>query len=208
MSLRYAILAVLRVAPLSGYDLQKVFAESVGHVWHAPDSQIYPELRRMTADGVVVGEEQTRGERGRRRVYHVTDAGEQEFRAWMAEPVPYSRTRDPAYLRAAYLESANAADAEAFFVRHGEHHRELEALWAAELERIRSRTHPILERRLEVVPERERARAAAFKEFVYEGLVDGARREAEWAQRGLRLLAVLDGDDNRFVETSEDSRGE
>ncbi|WP_354002962.1 PadR family transcriptional regulator [Microbacterium elymi] len=44
MSLRYAILAILRVGALSGYDLQKQFSQSVGHVWHAPDSQIYPEL--------------------------------------------------------------------------------------------------------------------------------------------------------------------
>ena len=42
MSLRYALLAILRVGPLSGYDLQKQFTQSVGHVWHAPDSQIYP----------------------------------------------------------------------------------------------------------------------------------------------------------------------
>ena len=36
MSLRYALLALLRVGPL-GYDLQKQFSLSVGHVWHAPE---------------------------------------------------------------------------------------------------------------------------------------------------------------------------
>jgi PadR family transcriptional regulator AphA len=56
MSLRYALLALLRVGPLSGYDLQKQFSLSVGHVWHAPDSQIYPELRKMEAAGLVEGE--------------------------------------------------------------------------------------------------------------------------------------------------------
>ncbi|MEO2119555.1 MAG: PadR family transcriptional regulator, partial [Microbacterium sp.] len=67
MSLRYALLALLRVGPLSGYELAKQFTQSVGHVWHAPDSQIYPELRKMEADGLVEAEEQARGERGTRR---------------------------------------------------------------------------------------------------------------------------------------------
>ena len=106
MSLRYALLAILRVGPLSGYELQKQFAQSVGHVWHAPDSQIYPELRKMEAAGLIEGEEQARGERGTRRVYHVTDAGDAAFAEWMASPLDYQRVRDPAHLRAAYLESA------------------------------------------------------------------------------------------------------
>ena len=64
MSLRYALLALLRVGPLSGYDLQKQFSLSVGHVWHAPDSQIYPELRKMETEGLIEGEDQPRGQRG------------------------------------------------------------------------------------------------------------------------------------------------
>ena len=79
MSLRYALLALLRVGPMSGYDLQKQFSQSVGHVWYAPDSQIYPELRRMEADGLVEAEEQPRGERATRRLYHATDAGDRKF---------------------------------------------------------------------------------------------------------------------------------
>ena len=55
MSLRYALLAILRVGPLSGYDLQKQFHQSVGHVWHAPDSQIYPELRKIRRAFAVSG---------------------------------------------------------------------------------------------------------------------------------------------------------
>ena len=57
---------------------------------------------------MVVGEEQTRGERGMRRVYHVTPAGDAAFLDWMRSPMDYLRVRDPAHLRAAYLESAAA----------------------------------------------------------------------------------------------------
>ena len=191
MSLRYALLALLRVGPMSGYELQKLFSESVGHVWHAPDSQIYPELKRMEAGGLIEGEEQARGERGRRRVYHVTDAGAADFFAWVNAPIEYSRVRDPAHLRAAYLESASPEAARAFLTAHAAQHTELLQRWQDEIARIRSGQHPMVQRRLAAVPESERERAVEFKVFAYEGLAQRAEAEIRWAESGLRLLERL-----------------
>lgn len=191
MSLRYALLALLRVGPLSGYDLQKLFSESVGHVWHAPDSQIYPELRRMETTGLIRGEEQARGERGHRRIYHATEEGAEAFFEWINEPMEYSRVRDPAHLRAAYLESADPEAAREFLTAHARQHTELLNRWQSEIERIRSGEHPMLQRRLAAIPESERERAIAFKVFAYEGLVGRAKAEIRWARRGLRLLDAL-----------------
>ncbi|GAA1540323.1 DNA-binding PadR family transcriptional regulator [Microbacterium ginsengiterrae] len=195
MSLRYALLALLRVGPLSGYELQKLFAESVGHVWHAPDSQIYPELKRMESDGLITGEEQTRGQRGRRRVYHVTDRGGEDFFAWANAPMEYSRVRDPAHLRAAYLESASDDAARDFLTAHARHHRELLRRWRDEIARIRSGEHPMVQRRLAAIPEQERERAVAFKVFAYEGLAQRAEAEIRWAEQGLQLLNRLAGEE-------------
>lgn len=191
MSLRYALLAILRVGPLSGYDLQKQFHQSVGHVWHAPDSQIYPELRKMEADGLVEAEEQTRGARGTRRLYHVTDAGDRAFVDWMAAPLDYQRVRDPAHLRAAYLETAEPDDARRFLKAHiAEWESELEQ-WEGEIARIDQVANPMLLRRLAVTPESERERTIAYKRFAYEGLVERAKGEIEWARRGLTLVDRL-----------------
>ncbi|MFS0734752.1 PadR family transcriptional regulator [Microbacterium sp. 1P10UB] len=193
MSLRYALLAILRVGALSGYDLQKQFSLSVGHVWHAPDSQIYPELRKMESEGLIEGEEQARGERGTRRVYHVTPAGDAAFLAWMSSPLEYARVRDPAHLRAAYLETTTPEAARAFLVGHIEHHEELREQWEIELRRIDARENPMLMRRLAQTPAEEQDRTVAFKRFAYEGLVERARGEIEWARRGLALVDSLDG---------------
>ncbi len=193
MSLRYALLALLRVGPLSGYDLQKQFSLSVGHVWHAPDSQIYPELRKMETEGLIEGEDQARGQRGIRRVYHVTSAGEQAYIQWMRSPLDYQRVRDPAHLRAAYLESTSPDAARAFFRAHIlEWESELEQ-WEQELRRIDARDNPMLVRRLAVTPERDHERTVAFKRFAYEGLVDRAVGEIAWARRGLELIDQFDG---------------
>lgn len=201
MSLRYALMALLRVEPLSGYDLQKQFQVSVGHLWHAPDSQIYPELRKMEAEGLVVGEDQTRGERGTRRVYHLTDEGEQAYIRWMEEPLPYARVREPANLKAAYLEAASPEAARAFLEEHVRHWRgELEQ-WEAELDRIDARANPMLMRRLAATPEHAHDRTVAFKRFGYEGLVDRARTEIAWAQRGLELVDRLYGPEGHHSAT-------
>ena len=193
MSLRYALLALVRVGPQSGYDLQKQFAVSVGHVWHAPDSQIYPELRKMEAEGLVRGEEQARGERGTRRMYHITPEGDAAFLAWMAAPLDYQRVRDPAHLRAAYLEAGTPADSRAFLRAHiAQWESELEQ-WEGELARIDAVDNPMLLRRLAVTPEADRERTIAYKRFAYEGLVERARGEISWAQRGLALVERLEG---------------
>lgn len=192
MSLRYALLAILRVGPLSGYDLQKQFSQSVGHVWHAPDSQIYPELRKMENEGLIEGEEQTRGERGTRRVYHVTDAGDAAYLEWMRTPLDYQRVRDPAHLRAAYLENTTPDAARAFLRAHiAQWQGELEQ-WEGEIARIDAVANPQLVRRLAITPEDERERTIAFKRFAYEGLVERAQGEIEWARRGLELVDRLD----------------
>ncbi|MEH0108580.1 PadR family transcriptional regulator [Tersicoccus sp. MR15.9] len=199
MSLRFALLALLRVGPLSGYDLQKQFSESVGHVWHAPDSQIYPELRKMEAEGLVAAEEQPRGERATRRVYHVTDAGDRAFTDWMRTPLAYSRVRDPAHLRAAYLETTTPAAARAFLSAHIAQWQGEIARWEAELSRIDAVENPMLARRIAVTAPQDRDRTIAFKRFAYEGLVERARGEVSWGRRGLHLMDTLVADDGSWA---------
>ncbi len=192
MSLRYALLAILRVGPLSGYELQKQFSQSVGHVWHAPDSQIYPELRKMEHEALVQGEEQARGERGRRRVYHVTQAGETAFLEWMRTPLDYQRVRDPAHLRAAYLENTTPDATRTFLQRHIEHWEGELAQFQGELDHIEHMSSTVLNRRLAQTPDADRERTVAFKRFAYEGLAERARGEIAWAHRGLDLVDELE----------------
>jgi PadR family transcriptional regulator AphA len=191
MSLRYALLALLTAQPMTGYDLAKAFHSSVGHVWHAPDSQIYPELRRMERDGLIDGELVPWGSTTTKTRYAITNRGREAFREWMATPLEYARDRDPAHLRAAYFEWTDAEHARAQLEAHRAHFTELKEQWQGQLRAIRDRTHPVVARRLEVFPESEWERIVAYKAFAYEGLVDRADHEIAWAERGLRLVDDL-----------------
>ncbi|HEY3085299.1 MAG TPA: PadR family transcriptional regulator [Candidatus Dormibacteraeota bacterium] len=50
-TLGYAILGLLARQSLSGYDLARRLRRPIGFYWTARHSQIYPELRRLTALG-------------------------------------------------------------------------------------------------------------------------------------------------------------
>ncbi|WP_129660555.1 PadR family transcriptional regulator [Rothia uropygialis] len=191
MSLRSALLALLRIRPMSGYELQKQFSQSVGHVWHAPDSQIYPELQKMAKEELIVAEEQTRGTAGMRRVYYVTDAGESSFKEWMNSPLKYQRTRDSAHLKAAYLESADYGARLSFLHDHiDQWTRELKC-WEEEIDNIDMLESPMLNRRLDMTADERRETTIAYKRFAYQGLAARARGEIEWAEQGLELTKRL-----------------
>lgn len=192
MSLRYALLALLTAQPMTGYDLAKAFRVSVGHVWHAPDSQIYPELKRMVADGLVADEAVPWGPSSTKTRYSILEDGIAAFVRWLDEPTEYAPERDPAHLRAAYFEWADPDAARRRLREHIDHYAVRRVQWQAQLEAIRDRTHPILAERLRTDTRHDADAIVAFKVFTYEGFLDRADLEIAWAQRGLALLDELD----------------
>ncbi|MGD1011457.1 MAG: PadR family transcriptional regulator [Acidimicrobiales bacterium] len=85
MSLRHALLDALAGEPMSGYDLTRYFAASLSNVWPAQHSQIYPELAKLVAEGLIAQTDQ--GPRGR-KVYSTTPAGVDALREWLRETSP------------------------------------------------------------------------------------------------------------------------
>lgn len=192
MSLRYALLALLTAQPMTGYDLAKAFHPSVGHVWHAPDSQIYPQLKRMEAEGLIAGTTVAWGPRGTKTQYDITDTGLAAFRQWMTEPLDYAREREPAHLRAAYFEWTRPDVVRRQLEQHIAHFTEQREQWVAQRDAIRDRTHPIVQRRLERYPAQQWDRIVEYKAFAYEGMIARADTEIAWARRGLALVDELE----------------
>jgi DNA-binding PadR family transcriptional regulator len=83
VSLRFAALGLLAQHPGSGYDLLKRFERSMANVWPATQSQLYGELNKLAAAGLI--EVSDIGARGRKE-YRVTDAGRAELVDWLTEP--------------------------------------------------------------------------------------------------------------------------
>jgi DNA-binding PadR family transcriptional regulator len=97
--LRIAILSLLADQDYTGYELSKAFDRSVTYIWPASQSQIYPELHRLEAKGLVEGVAVAQAGRPDKRVYRITQAGRDDLVAWVDEIPPAFAVRDPFQLR-------------------------------------------------------------------------------------------------------------
>lgn len=191
MSLRFALLALLTVEPMTGYDLAKRFESSVAFVWHAPDSQIYPELRKMAKEGLLTAEEISWGPNGKKTQYRITIEGRAAFKQWMNTPLEYARERDPVHLKAAYLEWAEPSMAKQHMQAHIEYHRMRRGQWADMIAGLRDGTNEMLSKRLAAAAPQDHRRILEYKIFTYQGLIARAETEIEWGLRGLELIDSL-----------------
>lgn len=97
--LGHAILQLLSRNTASGYDLKKRFHSSIGHGWHAYDTQIYRELRSLEENGYVVGKT-AKGVGGpQRRLYSISEKGQAAVADWLTSPIDVSKMKDEFALR-------------------------------------------------------------------------------------------------------------
>ncbi len=80
-----AVLGLLALRPRSGYEIKQTLDKTTRFFWNASYGQIYPELRRLAAAGLVEGEDAPRGGRAR-TVYSLTDEGRRRLEEWLADP--------------------------------------------------------------------------------------------------------------------------
>lgn len=94
-----AILELLAREESSGYDLKKRFASSLAFGWHAHDSQIYPELKRLEKSGLVQARQESGSAGPPRRVYELTNAGWDALLDWLRSPLDDSHQKSELILR-------------------------------------------------------------------------------------------------------------
>jgi DNA-binding PadR family transcriptional regulator len=191
MSLRESLLCLLTARPMTGYDLAKQFDVSVGHLWQAPHSQIYPELRRLEEDGLVQATDVPRG-RAVKRAYSITDAGRAEVARWVVEIAPSSRVREADYVKAAFLEFATPQQARAQFRALHDHYRATHASYEAHLRDLEAAGTALMQTRLEAAAPEDHDAIVAFKTHVFRGLAQRAAMQAIWAEEGVALVDHLE----------------
>lgn len=85
-----AILCLLTLKPMSGYEIWNQISSRLGLVWYESFSQIYPSLDRLQKDGLVgrIHEMEPVGTEGSKskKVYGITDAGREKVTKWLRVP--------------------------------------------------------------------------------------------------------------------------
>jgi PadR family transcriptional regulator, regulatory protein AphA len=83
-----AVLGLVAFGEVSGYDLARTAARSIGHMWAPSRSQIYKVLPRLVAAGYARSREVEQHGRPDKALYRITPAGRAALRAWIAEVEP------------------------------------------------------------------------------------------------------------------------
>jgi DNA-binding PadR family transcriptional regulator len=96
---RFAVLGLLSIRPMSGYDLKQVIESSTRNFWNESYGQIYPVLRELTASGLTLREDQPKDGGRERHVYSLTEQGRGELRRWLTSPVERQQVRNELLLK-------------------------------------------------------------------------------------------------------------
>jgi DNA-binding PadR family transcriptional regulator len=86
--LKYVLLGFLATGESwTGYDLKSVIDQSTANFWHAHHSQIYTTLHRMEEAGLVHSQIETQEDRPDKRVYSITETGQEDLASWLEHPL-------------------------------------------------------------------------------------------------------------------------
>lgn len=113
-----AALGLLAQHPGSGYDLLRRFEQSMANVWPATQSQLYGELNKLAAAGLI--EVSEIGPRGRKE-YRITTAGREELMRWIRNPADDPPERRTGRLRVFLLGELPPAQAREHLLALADH---------------------------------------------------------------------------------------
>ena len=101
MSLKHGLLGLLTYKPMTGYDLMKIFNESLSFFWTAQTSQIYRELDLIEKKGWVKSEYVIQRDKPNKKIFTLSENGKEEFVRWLNEHTikDISNSRDAMTLR-------------------------------------------------------------------------------------------------------------
>jgi len=185
MSLKHGILGLLSHKPMAGYDLMKVFNQSLKFFWPAQASQIYRELDALAESGLIHTEEEQQRGRQVKTIYSLTQAGKTELATWLESPgIERSSTRSPFLLR--------------LFFQAGNGKESIRSLLQKRLEQTKANAEELRVVLSDVIPEYRdsvgnKLESVCWSQTVTYGLAH-YEAEIQWAEAFLTRLNTLEGE--------------
>ncbi len=92
--LGHTLLGLLARDPASGLDLSRALQQRIAFFWHARHSQVYPELARLEAEGLVTHVVVPQRDRPDKKVYALTEHGRTVLLDWLTSSTDPPQIRD------------------------------------------------------------------------------------------------------------------
>lgn len=82
---QYAILGMLSISPMSGYEIRQTMRKSTENFWSESDGQLYPALAKLHQQGFISCKTvQSSGNR-EKKVYRISTKGTTELKKWLPQ---------------------------------------------------------------------------------------------------------------------------
>lgn len=118
MSIEHAILGLLSLNPLSGYDIKKMFEGSVALAWSGNNNQIYKTLVKLHEQGWVSRETQIQESSPTRKIYRITPTGEEELRRWVFTNPEVPQVKNSFLIQLAWADALSADEVDDLLKRY------------------------------------------------------------------------------------------
>ena len=138
--LREAILGLLAIRPMTGYDLSRSYRRALQQIWYAPLGQVYPTLRKMWRDGLLRVSVKVQRHRPNRKVYSLTAQGRKLLVLWLSQPAAMPRMHHEFIHKLFQLGNLQAAARREFVEEYINRCRD----WAVDLRRAEAMLKPSL----------------------------------------------------------------
>lgn len=102
---RFAVLGMLTLQPMSGYDVRKTVDASIAHFWNESYGQIYPILKALASDGLITDTAVGNGSRNRQE-YAITPKGRAALESWLSKPPGKDIVRNELLLKLFFARNA------------------------------------------------------------------------------------------------------
>ncbi len=113
--LRHGILGLINNGDKTGYEIMKVFRDSLNHFWSAQTSQIYRELRTMEQAGWISQKHEEQQGKPDKNVFSITPAGRDELLRWLRDDGLPTGFKNPFLMKVFFMGELPVEESIAFF---------------------------------------------------------------------------------------------
>jgi PadR family transcriptional regulator AphA len=103
----FAVLGLVAQTSKSGYDISRMFERARFLFWNESYGQIYPALKKLHEGGLVDRHREEREVGPTKKIYTLTEEGEEELARWLRKPPGTTSMRDEVALRVTFGEHTN-----------------------------------------------------------------------------------------------------
>ena len=96
---KFAILGLVSIEPMSGYDIKKLVDLALSHFWNVSYGRLYPTLKELQSEGLIVSQTEKQQGKPDRIVYSITESGEDTLAEWIQEPSGLPKIRNELLLK-------------------------------------------------------------------------------------------------------------